>query len=140
MNPVVFPAYRYHAGRLAGSGPATVSVHTVSGRYLGPLPHHLWHSPDGFQWGYHGSGPAELARCLLLHAFGSAAYCPHCNPTERVPHPGDPDRSCPHCHRGLDAAIIDYPIYKTNILAPLTAPRWTTTSSAVRAHQRIIAR
>lgn len=24
------------------------------------------HSPDGFQWGYQGSGPAELARAILV--------------------------------------------------------------------------
>jgi hypothetical protein len=24
------------------------------------------HSPDGFNWGYHGSGPAQLALALLL--------------------------------------------------------------------------
>ena len=24
------------------------------------------HSPDGFQWGYGGSGPAETALCILL--------------------------------------------------------------------------
>ena len=29
----------------------------------------LWnHSPDGFQWGYGGSGPAQLALALLLDA------------------------------------------------------------------------
>jgi hypothetical protein len=32
----------------------------------GLLQHHVRHSPDGFAWGYHGSGPAELARCILL--------------------------------------------------------------------------
>jgi hypothetical protein len=26
------------------------------------------HSPDGFQWGYAGSGPAQLALALLCHA------------------------------------------------------------------------
>jgi len=26
------------------------------------------HSPDGFQWGYAGSGPAELARAILIAA------------------------------------------------------------------------
>ena len=27
----------------------------------------VWnHSPDGFSWGYHGSGPAQLALALLL--------------------------------------------------------------------------
>jgi len=31
--------------------------------------HHVRHSPTGFEFGYHGSGPAELARCLLLDYF-----------------------------------------------------------------------
>lgn len=26
------------------------------------------HSPDGFAWGYEGSGPAQLALALLLHS------------------------------------------------------------------------
>lgn len=30
------------------------------------LPHVVRHSPDGFAWGYGGSGPLELARCILL--------------------------------------------------------------------------
>ena len=29
------------------------------------------HSPDGFSWGYHGSGPAQLALALLLEAGAS---------------------------------------------------------------------
>jgi Family of unknown function (DUF6166) len=29
------------------------------------------HSPCGFQWGYDGSGPAQLALALLVHATGS---------------------------------------------------------------------
>jgi hypothetical protein len=28
------------------------------------------HSPDGFNWGYGGSGPAQLALSILLHWFG----------------------------------------------------------------------
>lgn len=28
------------------------------------------HSPDGFCWGYGGSGPAQLAMALLLDVFG----------------------------------------------------------------------
>ena len=36
------------------------------------LPRHVvHHSPDGFAWGYGGSGPSELARCLLLEVTGS---------------------------------------------------------------------
>lgn len=41
-----------------------------------PLPHHVLHSPDGFCWGYGGSGPAELARCLLLHFTGQDDVSP----------------------------------------------------------------
>ena len=26
----------------------------------------VYHSPSGFEWGYHGSGPAELALNILL--------------------------------------------------------------------------
>ena len=37
-------------------------------------PHHSQvlynHSPDGFEWGYSGSGPAQLALALLLDATG----------------------------------------------------------------------
>ena len=28
------------------------------------------HSPDGFQWGYHGSGPAQLALAMMAHSVG----------------------------------------------------------------------
>jgi hypothetical protein len=33
--------------------------------------HHVRHSPSGFEFGYEGSGPAELARCLLIDWFGA---------------------------------------------------------------------
>ena len=35
---------------------------------LGPSLRLRNHSPSGFSWGYHGSGPAQLALALLLHA------------------------------------------------------------------------
>jgi hypothetical protein len=35
-----------------------------------PLPHQVKHSPIGMSWGYHGSGAADLARSLLIHALG----------------------------------------------------------------------
>ncbi|MGA2927687.1 MAG: DUF6166 domain-containing protein [Solirubrobacteraceae bacterium] len=31
--------------------------------------HHVRHSPAGFELGYGGSGPAELARCLLIDLY-----------------------------------------------------------------------
>jgi hypothetical protein len=35
-----------------------------------PLRLDLWnHSPTGFEWGYHGSGPAQLALAILCDAL-----------------------------------------------------------------------
>jgi hypothetical protein len=41
---------------------------TVDGRTLNPRVSQKLrnHSPDGFMWGYHGSGPAQLALSVLL--------------------------------------------------------------------------
>lgn len=38
---------------------------TVDGRALDPRFDLRFHSPDGFEWGYSGSGPAQLALALL---------------------------------------------------------------------------
>ena len=34
------------------------------------LPHICRHSPDGFQWGYGGSGPSDLALAIMADYFG----------------------------------------------------------------------
>lgn len=51
-----------------------VRVHDISKlHYVGPLPRRgdiADHSPDGFAWGYAGSGPAQLALALIAHATG----------------------------------------------------------------------
>lgn len=52
----------------------SVVVEDLSDGALNNLTHYVRHSPDGFLWGYEGSGPAELARCLLIDALGSAAW------------------------------------------------------------------
>ena len=36
------------------------------------------HSPDGFNWGYSGSGPAQLALAILAHCTGSDALALRC--------------------------------------------------------------
>lgn len=40
---------------------------TVNGK---PLRHVIYHSPDGYECGYEGSGPADLALSILANAFG----------------------------------------------------------------------
>lgn len=63
----------YYGRRELGS---RVTVCFVAGKTHTPLPpcNDLWdHSPDGFEWGYHGSGPAQLALAILHHV----TQCPH---------------------------------------------------------------
>jgi len=44
---------------------------TVDGRRLNPR-RDLWnHSPSGFEWGYGGSGPAQLALAILADHCGN---------------------------------------------------------------------
>ena len=38
------------------------------------LPHLVRHSPDGFSWGYAGSGPADLSLAILAHALGYTVH------------------------------------------------------------------
>lgn len=48
---------------------------TRDGITLSPLPSQAIrnHSPDGFEWGYSGSGPAQLALAILLDVTGDRA-------------------------------------------------------------------
>jgi hypothetical protein len=45
----------------------------VDGRPLDPRFDLRSHSPDGFEWGYGGSGPAQLALALLVDHLGDTA-------------------------------------------------------------------
>lgn len=42
----------------------------VNGYPLNPRYDLREHSPDGFEWGYGGSGPAQLALAILAHEYG----------------------------------------------------------------------
>lgn len=46
----------------------------LNGRELNPGPSQkIWnHSPDGFNWGYGGSGPAQLALAICLKLYGDS--------------------------------------------------------------------
>lgn len=50
------------------TGNADVRSVLIDGKLLDPKPSQaVWnHSPDGFNWGYGGSGPAQLALAILL--------------------------------------------------------------------------
>lgn len=40
------------------------------------LPHVILHSPTGFEWGYGGQGPADLALSILVDHLGEAHKIP----------------------------------------------------------------
>lgn len=44
----------------------------LDGKFLDPKPSQAVrnHSPDGFNWGYGGSGPAQLALAIMLKLTG----------------------------------------------------------------------
>lgn len=59
----------YRGYQVDGGGPSPVLVYDSTGAQVGVLALSGRHSPTGFAWGYAGSGPAELARSLLLAAL-----------------------------------------------------------------------
>lgn len=50
--------------------PGTGSGTVTDGETIRPLVHHSHHSPDGWAWGYAGSGPAQLALDILWDHLG----------------------------------------------------------------------
>lgn len=132
------------------AGGALITVETPEGEVLGALTHHVRHSPDGFQWGYTGSGPAETARCLLLAALDDPR-CPSCAGTTKVVivsdgHPkgslherpftdqDDPASeqvlNCVDCDTGL--ASVPHQDFKFEIVAGWDGD-WTISRSQIRA-------
>lgn len=66
----------------------------------------LNHSPDGFEWGYSGSGPAQLALAILLDL---------------------------HSGRGNDRAVRQHQTLKAKLIAGLPFDAWTLTAEQIDA-------
>ncbi|MFO0851856.1 MAG: DUF6166 domain-containing protein [Gemmataceae bacterium] len=95
---------RVYRGRRTAAG-TVVTVEDESGqRPLAPRHDLRRHSPAGFEWGYAGSGPAQLALALTADALG------------------DDDR-----------ARRVYQAFKFKVVGPLAADTWTLTDGQVRA-------
>jgi hypothetical protein len=62
----------YH-GWPRSDGQGAVAVACPLGTYR-PLPHLVRHSPAGFNWGYNGNGPRDLALSLLADALDERAH------------------------------------------------------------------
>lgn len=84
-------------------------VVTVNGETLDPR-HDLYnHSPDGFEWGYEGSGPAQLALAILAHEF-----------------------------QNDDGAIQLYQEFKRKAISCIQADEWTLDSTRISAIVEVI--
>jgi len=79
----------YHGYPAGGHSGRLVVIEAPAGTPVSLLPHVSHHSPTGMSWGYGGSGPADLARSLLIAALGPAAACPECRGTGKVTYDGD---------------------------------------------------
>jgi hypothetical protein len=75
---------------------------TVNGRPLNPRLDLRNHSPTGFEWGYCGSGPAQLALAILADHFGND-------------------------HQ----ALAIYQVFKDAVIAGLPEPGWTLSSEQI---------
>ena len=82
-----------------------VDNETGRGRLLDPGSRHVNHSPTGFEWGYTGSGPAQLAFAILLDYFNA---------------PGQ--------------AMLLYQDFKHHVIATLNADEWTLTADEIEQH------
>ena len=71
---------------------------------------HRNHSPSGFEWGYSGSGPAQLALAILLDYFGAGRR-----------------------HQGQEKALCLYQRFKDAFIAPIRQPTWTITAEQIDA-------
>lgn len=110
--------YGYPPGQTPPQGAldARVFVLVPGSSELEDLEHFAYHSPDGFEWGYLGSGPAELARCILLDHFGLAAR---------------PGAGSSYCNEVYDPATgeavrlpVTYQRFKEDVIAKLDRDEW----------------
>jgi hypothetical protein len=70
-NRTPAPAARIYQGvRIDGTAHVTVNEPNGNCRRLSPRFDLQRHSPTGFEWGYGGSGPAQLALALCCDATG----------------------------------------------------------------------
>ncbi len=67
--------YRGYSDQGDASGPVSLVVYE-DGQEPYKLRHMIVHSPSGMSWGFHGSGPTDLALSILANYLGEAAAIP----------------------------------------------------------------
>lgn len=112
---------RVYLGQRGPSGETSVSVYDRmihrDPLYADALPLRLDlanHSPSGFEWGYMGSGPAQLALALLADHYG-------------IPDKADVTDDS---RERLEHVLATYQTFKT-IVQRLQAPAWCMTTATI---------
>lgn len=106
------PPVKYRGYYRSGSG-GVIEALAEDGSTVGVVAHLPKHSPTGMSWGYHGSGPSDAARSLLIAAIGKAAVCPWCHGAAPL-----------DCLCDLGYRQIPYHHFKDEVVAQL-ADEWT---------------
>lgn len=104
------------------------------------------HSPTGFEWGYGGSGPAQLALAILADHFGADSWprcCPYCH--SRMDGYKCVEPECAYDARedqfkSIQGEVVHYQDFKRDIVCQFSKPGFLLTSLQiddwVRAHAK----
>jgi hypothetical protein len=109
-NDTAAPAEVWYRGDTTSTaGPHAVIIETGGHEPLGLLHHVTKHSPTGFSWGFEGSGPADLARSLLIAVLGDDAKCATCRGCRNIIWPKGRNEDAPGYADPIpfDGAIMD---------------------------------
>lgn len=86
----------------------------VNGREL-PWRTDLWnHSPTGFEWGYGGSGPAQLALAMLAFEIG--------------------DEVAKECHQAFKREVVSH--FERSLVVQADTVEWECTGEIIREWYR----
>lgn len=83
-----------------------------------PLTHINYHSPDGFEWGYGGSGPADLALAILVNFLEE-----------------DPEEVLPYAKAGKggrSAAVLAHQQFKDQFIVGLPRSSWRLDEDVIK--------
>ena len=117
-------------------------VEVVVGDCALPLQHVVLHSPDSFEWGYAGSGPADLALSILANALGERPTaadlyngCFQCTTCHGEGHLEGVNKVCPMCKGAGNLGPVKcqrlHQPYKFEVVAYLARDSWEITEAAV---------
>lgn len=136
-GPVLDEEVEYVGQRIGGQGmPTEAFVYRLASGPGGAtqkllLPQRVvYHSPDGFEWGYAGSGPSDLALNLLVDAVGpERGLCSECGGKREQP----VGHYCPRCGgRGVEKFIGEcYQEFKFQVVAGLPRDGWVLTRAYI---------